>query len=354
MPSAEGQPSQRRRAQEQRALRRQLQARLSDAQPRDLLRLLSVGQPTLKAYQASVAAFEQWCRKAGHGQPTVVNADRLLTLYFSARFLKGDNPVVGRYARAGWALLRTRSDGERGGQLPESRRALSGWEKRAPCRPRDCVPEVALGLLTQWMLENGHEEAALVVPVQWDAYLRPSEALGLLKSNVLAPQPAAGLLYAAEWSIVLGDHDTGPTTKTGIANATVRVGCCGRKWVKDHLQRLYNRAPSKHSRLFRIDLRRYEAAFRAAAKATGLVKLKTCPHAVRHTGPSEDRLANRLSLQEVQQRGLWKSHSSVMRYERHARVLKQIALMTDRQQAAGRRALRKLPQLLASRWRCYQ
>lgn len=71
-------------------------------------------------------------------------------------------------------------------------------------------------------------------------------------------------------------------TKTGEVNAGIRIGCRGREWVRYHLKRLYDRARGPRERLFRVDLREYEEAFRAAVRGTGLERLNVCPHAVRH------------------------------------------------------------------------
>ena len=57
-------------------------------------------------------------------------------------------------------------------------------------------------------------------------------------------------------------------------------------------------------------------------EAVGHLKLPTAPlYVLRHTGPSDDRLRKRRSLDEVQKRGHWVSRSSVMRYEKAATVL---------------------------------
>ena len=45
-------------------------------------------------------------------------------------------------------------------------------------------------------------------------------------------------------------------------------------------------------------------------------------YVLRHTGPSDDRLRNRRSLDDVQKRGAWLSRKSVLRYEKAATILK--------------------------------
>jgi len=309
---------------------------------RDLLRLSTVGEQTLQKYKQAVHNFTEWCRNSKKVAVVEKNADELLTLYFSQKYLEGENPTVGRYARCGWLLLKTRLNGDKRGDYPESRKALAGWEKRAPDRVRDALPEVSLALILDWMLSNGWKEEAAVAAIQWDCYLRPSEAVELSKQSVIRPAPAAGQRYAGKWSIILGDAELNRRTKTGQVDAGVSVGAPGRKWACDLLKALVER-PRADDQLFGTDLVTYERAFRLATAALSLEKLRGCPHAVRHTGPSEDRLHGRMTLAEVQQRGQWQSHSSVVRYEKHSKVLRQLAKMTPQQQQRGSIALKNLP-----------
>ena len=191
---------------------------------------------------------------------------------------------------------------------------------------------------------NDHVEAALVAILQWDTYMRPSETLQLTETNILRPAPRAGANYAGRWGLVLGDSTQGRRTKTGLTDAGVSVGFADRAWVRDVLANLVKRA-TKGGRLFRIGLPAYQAAFRHASKSLRLQHLSPCPHMVRHTGPSEDRMAGLASLAEIQQRGFWTCHQSVARYEKHTKLLRQLQRMTPEQQSEGRRALCALPRL---------
>ena len=140
----------------------------------------------------------------------------------------------------------------------------------------------------------------------------------------------------------MGDSALDQKTKTGLVDAGVKVGVANRRWVIDHLQRLYLRAEPADQPLFRVTLAQYEKSFRLATAALQMTSLRITPHTLRHTGLTEDRLSGRLTLQEVQQRGQWSSHSSVVRYEKHTKILRQIAKMPRSQQLEGQRILKSL------------
>ena len=50
------------------------------------------------------------------------------------------------------------------------------------------------------------------------------------------------------------------------------------------------------------------------------LQIDVTPYNMRHSGPSIDRSQNLRPLLEVQKRGRWKSHKSVARYEKSARL----------------------------------
>ena len=62
---------------------------------------------------------------------------------------------------------------------------------------------------------------------------------------------------------------------------------------------------------------------REAAGALGCARLVPTPHGLRHGGASHDRAHGTRTLLEIQARGKWRSFSSVVRYEKHARISQQ-------------------------------
>ena len=79
--------------------------------------------------------------------------------------------------------------------------------------------------------------------------------------------------------------------------------------------------------------------FHAAATSAGVAILKPTPYGCRHGGASHDRALGSRSLPAVQQRGAWRSFSSVLKYDKHGRLgleLQKLPMLV-RQQIEGSR-----------------
>ena len=95
-----------------------------------------------------------------------------------------------------------------------------------------------------------------------------------------------------------------------------------------------------------LSLSVYERLFEQSCQAVGLRPLRFVPHSCRHGGPSTDHFEKTLTLDAIQKRGQWASRESVLRYEKHARLLK---MLSDASVAARRdslEAVRALPEIL--------
>jgi hypothetical protein len=93
---------------------------------------------------------------------------------------------VGRDASCGLLLLFTDFNPRDQSALPLSRTAFEGWSKRFPGRARDPLLEEVCFWLMSEMLRQGQVEAARCAALQYDGYLRPSEALELTEAAVIA------------------------------------------------------------------------------------------------------------------------------------------------------------------------
>jgi hypothetical protein len=101
-----------------------------------------------------------------------------------------------------------------------------------------------------------------------------------------------------------------------------------RAFVAPIVLALKRRARSRGVRLFSLTLPQYEKLVKLAVASCQLEPLKITPHCFRHLGPSEDVLHSRLEMALVQQRGRWMAASSVLRYQKQGRLLRQLALMS--------------------------
>ena len=96
-----------------------------------------------------------------------------------------------------------------------------------------------------------------------------------------------------------------------------------------------------------LTLTAYERVLRAARLACGYAKLKVTPHMCRHGGASTDRFEEVYTgLEEIQKRGQWKSFSSVLRYEKHGRLVKVLNQVSAAKRLDASKIAKKIAKLL--------
>ena len=101
---------------------------------------------------------------------------------------------------------------------------------------------------------------------------------------------------------------------------------------------------------------RLEKEVQKSLKRLGLQKWKLSPHSLgRHAGASHDAYHRIRTLAEIQKRGQWRTKASVNRYEKSAKLIRQIGRMSQEQQVVGRKAVATfLAKLLTSSGRLRQ
>ena len=136
--------------------------------------------------------------------------------------------------------------------------------------------------------------------------------------------PAGGVRQ--KWAVVICPSTEDATTKTGTQDDTLEVGTPGsnRGWLCSLLRAATKRANNDDALLFPLTLAEFEKVFATAVKALDLQHLKVTPHCLRHGGASTDVYFQWLDLLAVQQRGRWVASSSVLRYSKHGRLLRQL------------------------------
>ena len=295
-----------------------------------------------------MAALTDWCS----GRKRVLSVDTLdetLELYFDHLYC-GSLPRDGRYAMYGFAFLYDVPVNKT--LLPRAFRALRGWKLCSPETARDAEPwEVAVAVaawLARCKLPQAMDAARCHI-LQFDGFLRPSEALGLTWDSVFPPR--RGSTANQNWAILARPNDTvaeGSTTdlaaaarqvprarpaKTGVHDNTVLFGetasvKAGRGLVVPLLRKWYStRGRSTH--LFPLTLSRYEKLLGLAFDALKLKALKLCAHSARHGGASVDSVPNVRSITAIQSRGCWDSPKSVARYRKPGTYARQVSLILE-------------------------
>ena len=230
-------------------------------------------------------------------------------------------------------------------RLPLAAVALKGFANLCPGGTREPATWEATVLIAAALVEMPSYQALLAgvgVLLQFDTYARPSELLSLQVSWTV---PGLNLVtfYPATQAA---------RSKTGQQGDSVVIGVRPqRRWLRKVFQALVAQAP-RDGTLLQIDLASYENFFHAGATRAGLAHLRLVPHCLRHGGASVDDL-NKVPEGDIQTRGRWKARGSLLRYKKHGRYLRQVALLTAAQrhaaQAAAVRLARTLPALLRQR-----
>lgn len=275
------------------------------------LRAQKVSQHTLNRYLTSIDEFEKWVA-AKKVKLTSHNLDRQVTLFLTHLQEDMDSEVsAGSYLVYGLQLLRCNVN--KADFLTESKEALKGWRKRRPGSMRLPVPEEFVYDIATLALSENRIDIAMLLIIQMDAYLRPSEVLDLTKAHLAPPN---GRRYPF-WGLIVAPADLGEQTKTGTSDDSVLLGDLPHnKWVGAAFALFVN---SSGNQLFEsITLAYYERWLKTACQKLRYKTVCVQPHVLRHTGASNDVYHKRRGLLDVQRRGRWKAKSSVSRYEKHA------------------------------------
>ena len=77
--------------------------------------------------------------------------------------------------------------------------------------------------------------------------------------------------------------------------------------------------------LWTFDHKEYNMMFARVSELAEVNKHAPHPYSLRHGGASHDSLLRRRSIEAIQKRGRWRAASSATRYDKHARVLKEVS-----------------------------
>ncbi|CAK0889656.1 unnamed protein product [Prorocentrum cordatum] len=292
----------------------------------DFLARRRVKPLTQQHYGRAAAEVKRFAERHHYPQRTPAQRDQLMVDYLQGIFLAGDGIFAARTALYGYAF-EEKINPRDASEFPQARLTLKGFSKAAPGEQRDPCPwETALLIIDQCLSSPCPRQRLVgaAAAVAFDGYLRLSELLSVKACNVTClqhsatsacPQVSISLMPAAP-----PDCPPSATTKSGEYDDTVIVGgsaaaAAPRRWVARLVRDLKRATPATRP-LFPFTAREFEAAFRQAADAAGLQRLRLCPHALRHGGASVDFALKYRSLAEVQRHGRWKCAASVRRYEK--------------------------------------
>jgi len=234
---------------------------------------------------------------------------------------------------------------EFGTRCPRATAAAAGWSKLEPDRSKDPCPWILGVLLARWLCASGLAfalDAARCLLLQFAFYLRPAECLRLLVSACFGGEGGRGkynrcavMIAPSSTDDCAGARSLGTArlpvvqpsvpraTKTGTFDDTVVLDdALVDPRLKDvFLATLRDARAGGHQRLLRgLTYRVYFKLLTTAASALKF-KFRITPHMFRHGAASEDFFRKLRDLPAIQQRGRWRSLSSVQRYQKSGRLL---------------------------------
>jgi hypothetical protein len=116
-------------------------------------------------------------------------------------------------------------------------------------------------------------------------------------------------------------------------DSTIMLDSVDRPWAGHLVAQLHLAAKNRSDTdLFPgLSLALFEQHLRHAAVVAGVLDVPHHPHAARHGGASTDALTGARTLAQIQQRGTWRCFRSVIRYEKHGTLQRQVAKLTPLQ-----------------------
>jgi hypothetical protein len=185
------------------------------------------------------------------------------------------------------------------GKLPLAARSLKSWARLAITSEGGPVPEEIIFLAAIDLIESGYVYEGCWVLCQYDIYGREQDMEQLHGADVHYD----GKTLAIE----LGQASRGESVKTGHNQGVL----LRRAEVIDIMLAL--RDSAGRNKIFPITQEKFRQSWHRTMRRLGL-SFAGPPHAIRHSGPSEDLARQRCSLEDVRRRGRWKGMDSVQRY----------------------------------------
>ena len=281
------------------------------------LELNTVRRATANQYTKHLEDFKTWLRQAQVKADTPNVLDLLLMEYMEHLYFLGYNHSQGDSLLA---ALRYHDDCLNNRTLPRVHRSMLGFRRLAPGTSRAPLPYVAVLAMAGCAMASGCKEFATMLLVQFCGYLRPSELVTLTACQVIAPVLGS---QTAHWALLLAPQEEKRSSKTNAFDESVLLDWSDLPALGRGLAR-FRRGKSGRTPLWTLSQPDYTKQFVRFAEMSGVSCLAPHPYAVRHGGASFDALHKRRTLGEIRLRGRWRTDSSVARYNKHARVLKEV------------------------------
>jgi len=290
-----------------------------------LLEKKAIGKDAERYYTTEYSLFQSYACKNALSLQNPSSVDVAMTKYMNHLFLQGHPSHRGDKLMAAYMHRHPEFNRSGSSRLPHSFRALKGWRKLAPGSSRKAFPLAVWSAIAVEMVRMNLVRMAVFTMTCLSAYTRPSELYRCRTMSLIPPTQQV----TDHWSLLLNPEEFVDRSKTGEYDDSILLDSRFLKPWASVLYRELKKQPAQQL-LWDFDYQSYYQAFVTAAKK---MQIEITPYNMRHSGPSIDRSQNTRPLLEVQKRGRWRSHKSVTRYEKSARLaanFNQLPLKTQR------------------------
>lgn len=261
-------------------------------------------------YRRELAKFMEYADEVNAPLRSAAQVDQAVVGHFNRLYLAGFNAYRGEKMLA--SLLHHFPEYGRLGPkgLPRGWRSLKGWRRLTPGFSRRPLPLSFWCAFAEKVILHGNLQMGVYTLVSLSAYLRPSEACGLCRRDLVPP--AVGGSHC--WSILVCPQERATVTKTGERDVSIALDSVWMaQWIAPVMETLKRGPPSEV--MWNFGYNDYLEVFRKVRELFGEPSL--VPYQLRHSGASIDRSRCWRTLGEVQKRGRWSSAKSVARYGKH-------------------------------------
>ena len=281
-----------------------------------LLESRAVKRPTREKYLKEVRAWLEHHDATAAGHAADGDVDASLCTYMTNLWAQGQQSYTGEALMAG--LLHFMPEFNKFGdkKIPRAWRALRGWRLLTPARSRRPVAWPIWAGVCWELCRQGFYLRALYVLLMVTTYMRPGEPLSMQRQDLVPPTTGV----STGWSILLYPDTRAARSKVHAKNETVDVQSELAPWLESLMPLLAQGPPDE--RVFPFS---YHDFLRSWRQAVSQLPLDLVPYQARHSGASLDAARGLRTRKQIMDRGRWRSQSSLLRYEKHARLAGSLA-----------------------------
>ena len=303
----------------------------------------TVNLSTATGYDEHIRKFVEWAHFDDIKSIPAEKLEPMIIEYLESLYFEGANHDAGDRLMSALEYRDRRL--RKGAELDmhKVREALRGFRRLAPGLSRAPLPYVALCGIIGAAVSINRRDFGLALLIQFCGYFRPSELLAITADRLIPPQRFSG---STAWAVLLSPQEEAIGSKTHEFDESVLLDWEIFNRLTPVLYKLKARPPG--SSIWDFNYVQYLEMFRTCSELSMVNYLNPHPYSIRHGGASDDALRGSRSLAQIKARGRWKSDNSVRRYEKHARVLREVERMPNAAQVYGGRIMTQIVKVLSN------